>query len=61
MANEPTQIQEKNFVQELMEWTEETVQQNLAMFKCRLMIKELEKKIDQLQDKVKINNQSQYN
>ena len=61
MAGEQTQNQEKNFVQELMEWTEETVQQNLAMFKCRQMIKELEKEIDQLKDKVRVNDQSRYN
>jgi len=61
MTIEQNHDHEKNFVQELMEWTEETVQQNLAMFKCRLMIKELEKEIDRLKDKVKVNDQSRYN
>lgn len=60
MTSEQNQIHEKNFVQQLMEWTGETVQQNLAMFRCRLRIKGLEKEIDHLREKIEGSGQNRY-
>jgi len=55
------QSRDKNIVWGIIERTQETVSQNLAMIKGRLMLKKLEKAIDQLKSNLETDTPHRYN